>query len=109
MGSDLLEVYREWLQEGYLKAGMDQGLITLLHKKAVRENLKNWEPMTFLNFDHKLMAIVFVVCFKSVTSAMIHEEVMHSTRVTDPQSLATAAGHAVVPMGERAEHSHVEP
>lgn len=37
---------------------MDQGLMTPLYKKCLREDLKNWRPITLLNFDYKLLSKV---------------------------------------------------
>ncbi|KYO35014.1 hypothetical protein Y1Q_0000928 [Alligator mississippiensis] len=52
---DLLEFFRECLQEGQLDVGMDWDLMTLLYKKGLREELKNWRPITLLNFNYKLL------------------------------------------------------
>ncbi|KYO25191.1 hypothetical protein Y1Q_0001807 [Alligator mississippiensis] len=49
-----------------LVAGMDQGLMTLLYKKGLRGNLKNWRPTTLLNFDYNLLAKVLAECPKSI-------------------------------------------
>lgn len=61
---------------------MDQGLISLLYKKGVRE-LKNWRPIMFLNFDYKLMTKVLVEHYKSVIGAVIHNNQLYTAGATD--------------------------
>ncbi|KYO41455.1 hypothetical protein Y1Q_0006261 [Alligator mississippiensis] len=58
VGTDLLELFQERLQKGRLGAWMDRGLVTLLHEKSSKTELKNWRPITLLNFDYKLLAKV---------------------------------------------------
>ncbi|KYO39438.1 hypothetical protein Y1Q_0021088 [Alligator mississippiensis] len=68
---DLLEVYRQHLQEGHLGTRIEEGLITFLYKKGERQDLRNWHPITLLNLDYKLMAKVLIKCFKSVIGIVI--------------------------------------
>lgn len=71
---DLQEVFRDQLQEGLLGAGMDRSLMTLLYKKGSGEDLKNWRPRMFLNFNYKLLAKILAEHLKSVIGTVIHED-----------------------------------
>ncbi|KYO43146.1 hypothetical protein Y1Q_0017481 [Alligator mississippiensis] len=53
---------------------MDRGLMTLLYKDRPREDLKNWRPMTLLNFNYKLLPKVLAERFKSVLGVIIPDE-----------------------------------
>ncbi|KYO44729.1 hypothetical protein Y1Q_0016843 [Alligator mississippiensis] len=53
---------------------MERGLVTLLYKKGLREELKNWRLITLLNFDSKLLAKVLAERFKSILGALIHKD-----------------------------------
>ncbi|KYO34673.1 hypothetical protein Y1Q_0015460 [Alligator mississippiensis] len=75
---DQVEFFQEQLQEGCLGPGMDWGLMTLLSKKGSREELKNWNPITILNFDYKLLAKVLAKQFKSVLGSIIHENQLYA-------------------------------
>ncbi|KYO35357.1 hypothetical protein Y1Q_0007945 [Alligator mississippiensis] len=58
VGPDLLELFQECLQEGRLGVEMERVLVTLLYKKGLRKEMKNWKPITLLNFNYKLLAKV---------------------------------------------------
>jgi hypothetical protein len=40
-----------------------KGVLTLLHKRGEREDIRNWRPLTLLNSDYKI--ILFSPCFFS--------------------------------------------
>ena len=53
---------------------MTQGIITLIPKpNKDKENLENWRPITLLNNDYKVLAIIFANRMKYVLDSIIDE------------------------------------
>lgn len=48
--------------------------MTLLYKKGLSQELKNWRPISLLNFNYRLMAEVLAEHLKSVIVTVIHED-----------------------------------
>uniref|UniRef100_A0A3P9NCC4 Reverse transcriptase domain-containing protein n=1 Tax=Poecilia reticulata TaxID=8081 RepID=A0A3P9NCC4_POERE len=70
----LLQVYKEAFKEGKLPSVMNQGMITLLHKKGPQNNLKNWRPLTLLGIDTKILSKVLFFRMQTVISSIIGKE-----------------------------------
>ncbi len=50
------------------------GIIILLYKNGIRENLGNWRPITLLNCDYKILEKVLANRLKNVISKLIKED-----------------------------------
>lgn len=53
---DLLEVFNDFDNTNLLPDSFRTGIVTLLYKKDDKEDLRNWRPITLLNFDCKLFS-----------------------------------------------------
>lgn len=50
------------------------GIVTLLFKKEDKTELKNWRPITLLNFDNKLFSKILANRMSTVLSDLIHPD-----------------------------------
>ncbi len=50
------------------------GIVSLLHKKGDRTDLKNWRPITLLNFDCKLFSKILATRMSTVLEDVIHPD-----------------------------------
>ena len=55
IATPLTNAINESRQRGWLPSGMSDGLISLLYKKNVRDDPRNYRPITLLNGDYKIM------------------------------------------------------
>lgn len=70
----LLQVYTESLNCSELSVSMKQGVICLIPKpKKDTLLLDNWRPVSLLNNDYKLFALIFSKRFKLVLNSIIDE------------------------------------
>ena len=70
----LLNVFSERIRNEALSISMTQGIITLIPKlNKDKENLENWRPITLLNNDCKVLAIIFANRMKYVLDSIIDE------------------------------------
>ena len=51
-----------------------RGVICLLYKKGDRDEVGNWRPITLLNTDYKIIAIVYASRLKKVLPSIIHDD-----------------------------------
>ena len=51
-----------------------QAIISLLYKKGVREDIKNWRPISLLNNDYKIITKILSNRLRSVINEIIHED-----------------------------------
>jgi hypothetical protein len=49
-----------------------RGIIALLYKGTERENIKNWRPLTVLNYDYKIIANILATRLKTKLPNIIH-------------------------------------
>ena len=54
----VVEALNECYSTGVMSDTQKKGLITLLFKKGDAHDLKNWRPITLLNYDYNIMAAV---------------------------------------------------
>ncbi|KAF7647571.1 hypothetical protein LDENG_00170230, partial [Lucifuga dentata] len=55
----LLAVFKESLEQGELSTSMKQGIITLIPKQDKDTlSIDNWRPITLLNNDYKILALI---------------------------------------------------
>ena len=73
IGETLVRAFNESFQEGKMSNSQRKGLITLIHKKGNRDELKNWRPVTLLNCDYKIVATVLAMRTQTVLASIIKE------------------------------------
>lgn len=70
----LLQVYLESLKKGTLPSSMTQGVINLIPKpQKDHALLDNWRPISLLNNDYKILAIIFAKRIKCVLDNIIDD------------------------------------
>ena len=47
------------------------GITTLLYKLGIREDIKNWRPITLLNIDYKIILKIYAVRLQQVLPKII--------------------------------------
>ena len=71
----LIETYKYSLSEGELSQSQRRAVISLLHKKGKDEKeIKNWRPISLLNYDNKILTKVFAKRIEPFLSKLIHED-----------------------------------
>eukprot|EP00061_Rhincodon_typus_P003541 g20336.t1 len=59
IGQDLMKMYDSMLLAGTMTEPMRKGIITLIYKqKGVGEEIRNWQPISLLNADYKILSKV---------------------------------------------------
>jgi len=58
---------------GTMSRSQTVGVISLIHKKGDESDLRNWRPITLLNYDYKIMATVIAHRFQKVLNTIVHE------------------------------------
>ena len=71
---DLFECFMEGLQHQKLSYSQYLAVITLLYKKGIREDIKNWRPISLLNVDFKILSKTLSERLKKVMSGIIHTD-----------------------------------
>ena len=56
--TDLQELYREISDKGTMPDSMRQAVITCIYKKDEMEDITNWQPISLLNYDYKILTKV---------------------------------------------------
>lgn len=74
LGADLVDVLNYCYTTGCLSASQRSGVITLLHKKGDRQEMKNWRPITLLCVDYKIAAKAMANRLLSVLDKVIHPD-----------------------------------
>ena len=69
----VVEALNECYSTGIMSDTQKKGLITLLFKKGDAHDLKNWRPITLLNYDYKIMAAVLAARVQKVIGEIVHE------------------------------------
>uniref|UniRef100_A0A3B3HNI1 Reverse transcriptase domain-containing protein n=1 Tax=Oryzias latipes TaxID=8090 RepID=A0A3B3HNI1_ORYLA len=70
----LMEMYKECIVQQEMTATMKQGLITLIPKPNKDPvMIENWRPITLLNVDYKILALVYAQRLKSNLHEIISE------------------------------------
>ena len=69
---DLLQVYTTSYAEKELAYSQYLALIILLYKKDVREDIKNWRPISLSNTDIKILSKIMAERLKKVLPYIIH-------------------------------------
>ena len=69
----LLYVYKEILLEKKLHLSVRRGIITLMEKIGRNPSyLSNWHPLSLLNTDYKILAILLSIRLNTVLPDIIH-------------------------------------
>ena len=66
ISDDLIEVYLKGLDDNQLSYTQYLAIIILLYKKGVREDIRNWRPISLLNVDYKIVSKVLAERLKLV-------------------------------------------
>lgn len=75
LNGKLLQVYKYSLERGELSQSQRRAVITLLHKKCKDERyIKNWRPISLLNYDYKILTKVLAKRTDGVLTKLIHED-----------------------------------
>ena len=70
----LMEMYRECIDKKEMSTTMKQGIISLIPKPNKDPlSIENWRPITLLNVDYKLFALVFARRLKRNLAEIINE------------------------------------
>ena len=74
LASDLLTVLKDLEGLSRLPDSFRVGIVTLLHKDKDKTDLKNWRPITLLNFDCKLFSKILATRMSLVLEDLIHPD-----------------------------------
>ena len=74
LAPDLLTVFTDFQRLSRLPDSFRTGIVTLLHKKDDKTDLKNWRPITLLNFDCKLFSKLLANRMSMVLGEVIHPD-----------------------------------
>lgn len=83
---DILTIFKEFEGMDRLTDSFRVGIVSLLHKKGDKTDLKNWRPITLLNFDCKLFSKLLKRCMSTVLEDVIHPDqvcAVPGRRITD--------------------------
>ena len=86
LAPDLLTVFKDLERLERLPDSFRLGIVTLLHKKDDKTDLKNWRPITLLNFDCKLFSKLLASRMSLVLGEVIHPDqacALPGRRITD--------------------------
>ena len=72
----LTDMFNHWFAQGAIPGCVTKGVITLLKKggKHVGEGLDNYRPITLLNTELKILALVLINCLQRVINDLIGPE-----------------------------------
>ncbi|XP_070771031.1 LOW QUALITY PROTEIN: uncharacterized protein [Enoplosus armatus] len=74
LAPDLLAVFMDFEKLDRLPDSFRVGIVTLLHKDKDKTDLKNWRPITLLNFDCKLFSKVLASRMSLFLEDLIHPD-----------------------------------
>ena len=71
----LLKMYHWAFKTGHLAETTRQGVIQLIPKKS-RDilELRNWRPLTLLNYDYKILAHIFEIRLEKINNTLIAQD-----------------------------------
>ena len=72
IGKDLVEVINEGFKRGELSLSMRRGVIVLIWKGDDKRLLKNWRPISLLNYDYKAITKVLATRVRDILPKIIH-------------------------------------
>lgn len=72
IGSDLLDVFNESIEDMLLPISCRRAVVTLLPKKGDLTNLKNWRPVSLLCVDLKIFSKALYNRIRTVLAEIIH-------------------------------------
>ena len=74
IGPVFYEMIKNMYGSGEMTFTQYQSLITLLYKKGVREDIRNWRPISLLNCDYKIISKMFSNRLREVMHELINED-----------------------------------
>ena len=72
IGNDLVDVINNGFQKGELSITMRRGVIVLIPKGGEKKLLKNWRPISLLNYDYKIITKVLTSRLRDIMPTIIH-------------------------------------
>ena len=72
IGNDLVDVVNNGFQKGELSITMRRGVIVLIPKGGEKKLLKNWRPISLLNYDYKIITKVLTSRLRDIMPTIIH-------------------------------------
>ena len=72
IGTDLVEVINDGFNRGELSLPMRRGVIVLIWKGDDKRLLKNWRPISLLNYDYKAITKVLTTRVRDILPRIIH-------------------------------------
>ena len=70
----VIRSFNNAFSEGHLSYLQRKGVISLLLKRGDKEELDNWRPITLLNIDYKILAMVLTKRLQKVLPDIINED-----------------------------------
>ena len=86
LAPDIVTVFNEFKNLDRLPDSFRVGIVSLLFKKGDRTDLRNWRPITLLNFDLKLFSKILSFRMSTVLEDLIHPDqacAVPGRRITD--------------------------
>ncbi|CAM2117028.1 unnamed protein product [Caretta caretta] len=74
LGPDLVAVWAESLQSGFLPLSCRRAVLVLLLKKGDLRDLRNWRPVSLLSTHYKIVAKAILLRLGSLLADMIHPD-----------------------------------
>ena len=74
LGPELTQVFKFAFNNGTLTSTQRRGIITLIFKKGDRTRLKNWQPITLLTTDYKILTKTLANRLTNILSGIIHTD-----------------------------------
>ena len=72
--TNFIKVIEEIEETESLTISQYRGVICLIFKQGDRDDLKNWRPITLLNNDYKLIAIIYANRLKTILPSIIKDD-----------------------------------
>ena len=72
IGNDLVEVINNGFQKWELSITMPRGVIVLIPKGGEKKLLKNWRPISLLNYDYQIITKVLTSRLRDIVQKIIH-------------------------------------
>ena len=72
IGKDLVEVINDGFNRGELSLSMRRGVIVLIWKGDDKRLLKNWRPISLLNYDYKAITKILTTRVRDILPRIIH-------------------------------------
>ena len=72
IGNDLVDTLNNCLLHQEMSPSMKTAIISLIFKKGDKKDIKNWRPISLLNYDYKILTKTMAARLKGVINEIIH-------------------------------------